>query len=64
MGAENIFFSVTLYNFQKSGGGGGGREAEAPPAPLLPRALAEYPSVRAEIELPNSKRYPVLGKSP
>ena len=23
-GAENTFFSVTLYNFQKSGGGGGG----------------------------------------
>ena len=23
-GAENTFFSVTLYNFQKVGGGGGG----------------------------------------
>ena len=35
--AENTFFSVTLYNFKKSGGGGGGGGAEAPLAstPLL-----------------------------
>ena len=33
-GAENTFFSVALYNFQKSGG------AEAPPAPPPPRAVS------------------------
>ena len=32
-GAENTLSSVTLYNFQKSGG------AQAPPAPPPPRAL-------------------------
>ena len=36
-GAQNTFFSVTLYNFQK--GVCGGRGAQAPPPP---RALVTY----------------------
>ena len=40
--AENTFFSVTLYNFQKvcvGWGGGWGWGAEGPPAPPPPWAL-------------------------